>query len=72
MHLAGRDDVVVGVLLLEHEPHRLDVVAGKTPVALRVEVAQAQLVGETELAAHGPVGDLAGHELQSRAAATRG
>ena len=40
VRLAGRDHVVVGLVLLEHQPHRLDVVAGEAPVALGVEVAQ--------------------------------
>ena len=65
--LAGRDHVVVGLVRLEHQPHRLDVVAGEAPVALRVEVAQAQLVGEAELDARDAVRDLAGHELEPAA-----
>ena len=40
--LARGDDVVVRLVLLEHEPHRLDVVAGEAPVALRVEVAERE------------------------------
>ena len=44
VRLAGGDDVVVGLLLLEHQPHRLDVVAGEAPVALGVEVAEEQLL----------------------------
>src|SRR5918994_478912 len=47
--LAGGDHVVVGLILLEHEPHRLDVVAGVAPVALGVDVPHAQLVGQPEL-----------------------
>ena len=43
VRLAGGDDVVVGLVLLEHQPHGLDVVAGEAPVALGVEVAEAQL-----------------------------
>ena len=31
---AGRDDVVVRLVLLQHQPHRADVVAGEAPVAL--------------------------------------
>ena len=53
--LARRDHVVLGLALLEHQPHRLDVVAGEAPVALRVEVAEAQLVGEAELDARDAV-----------------
>src|SRR5919106_1658996 len=63
--LAGGDHVVVGRVLLEHQPHGLDVVAGVTPVALGLEVPEAQLVGEPELDAGGAVGDLAGHELEA-------
>ena len=43
VRLAGGSDVVVGRVLLQHPPHHLDVVAGEAPVALGVEVAQAQL-----------------------------
>ena len=44
--LARADDVVPRFGLLQHPPHRLDVVAGEAPVAARVEVAQPQLGGE--------------------------
>ena len=47
--LAGGDHVVVGLVLLQHQPHGLDVVAGEAPVALGVEVAEPQLVGQAEL-----------------------
>ena len=46
-------DEVVGLVVLEHQPHRFHVVAGETPVTLGVEVAEAQLGG---LAVH-DVGD---------------
>ena len=41
--LAGRDHVVLGVVSLEHQPHRFDVVLRVAPVAFGVEVAEAQL-----------------------------
>jgi len=59
---AGRNDVVVGLLLLKHQPHRPHVVAGKTPVTLRVEIAEVELVLQAELDAGGGPGDLSGHE----------
>ncbi len=62
MALPGGDDVVLGLVLLEHQPHGLDVVAGEAPVALGVEVAQVELVLEAELDAGGGPGDLAGDE----------
>src|SRR5688572_15409898 len=60
--LAGGDDEVLGLSLLEHEPHGLDVVAGESPVALGVEVAEEELLLEAELDAGGSAGDLAGDE----------
>ena len=66
MRLAGRDHVVDRrVVLLQHQPHRAHVVAGEAPVALRVEVAEAELVRQPELDARDAVGDLARHELEA-------
>ena len=62
MRFAGGDDVVVGLLLLEHEPHRADVVAGEAPIALGVEVAHDEFLLQAFLDARGSQGDLAGHE----------
>ena len=41
-----------------HQPHRLDIVAGKSPVAFGIEVAQEELVLQTELDASGGAHDL--------------
>ena len=38
--LVGGNDIVIWGVLLQHEPHHLDIVAGVAPVALRVQVAQ--------------------------------
>src|SRR6266496_2640363 len=46
---SGRDDVVVGLVMLEHHPHRLDIVAREAPVALGVQVAEVQLLLEAVL-----------------------
>ena len=40
VHLAGRDDVIVRLRLLEHQPHRLDVLGRVAPVAVGVEIAE--------------------------------
>ena len=64
VRLAGRDHVVVRLVLLEHQPHRLDVVARIAPVALGVQVAEAELVGQPQLDPRHAVADLAGHELE--------
>ena len=44
--LAGGDDEVLRLVLLQHQPLRLDVVAGMAPVAQGVEVAEVQAVLE--------------------------
>ena len=67
VRLAGGDDVVIGLLLLQHEVHGAHVVAGESPVALGVEVAQRQLLLEAELDLGHSVGDLAGDELHAAA-----
>ena len=67
MALAGRHDVVVGRRLLEHEPHRADVVPGKSPVAVRLEVAEVELLLDPELDSGDPVRYLARDELEAAA-----
>src|SRR5919106_5786454 len=65
--LACGDHEVVGLVLLEHEPHGLDVVLGIAPIALRVEVAEGKLLLQPELDRCCSVGDLAGDELEAPA-----
>src|SRR5262245_21052029 len=57
--------VVVRLFLLEHEPHRLHVIAGVAPVAPCLEVAEPQLTLEPVLDARHPIGDLARDELEA-------
>ncbi len=65
VRLAGGDHVVVRLGLLEHQPHRLDVVLGVAPVTLCVEVAEGQLALKAELDGGRGMGDLARDELQT-------
>jgi hypothetical protein len=67
VRLAGGDDVVGRFRLLEHPPHRLHVVAGEAPVALRVDVAEVQLGGRAAGDAGDAVADLARDELAAAA-----
>ena len=62
MGLARRDDVVVRLVLLKHQPHGLDVVAGEAPVALGVEVSHDELLLQPFLDPGGTERDLAGDE----------
>ena len=45
--LAGGDDEILGLLLLQHQPLRSHVVAGVTPVAPRIEIAEIQSLLQT-------------------------
>lgn len=40
--LAGANDKVIGLLLLQHKPHAVDVVPGMAPVAFGVQISQQQ------------------------------
>src|SRR5439155_8300741 len=64
---AGGDDEILRPVLLEHEPHRADVVAGEAPVAVRVEVADRERTGEAELDARYAVGHFARDEFDPAA-----
>mmetsp|Transcript_139531 Transcript_139531/g.339000 ORF Transcript_139531/g.339000 Transcript_139531/m.339000 type:complete len:359 (+) Transcript_139531:274-1350(+) len=42
VRLPGRDDVIVRLVLLQHLPHALDVIARVAPIALRVHVSEVE------------------------------
>ena len=44
MHFSGGNDEVFGGVVLQDEPHALDVVFGISPVAPGIQIAQIQLV----------------------------
>lgn len=46
MHFSGGNDEVFGGVVLQDEPHALDVVFGISPVASGIQIAQIQLVLE--------------------------
>jgi len=49
MTLAGSNDKVVRLGLLQHQPHRFDVVAGETPIAFGAKIAESELVWSPSL-----------------------
>src|SRR5215471_299767 len=49
MSFAGGDHKVIGLRLLQHEPHGADVVACKTPISPGVKVPHLELVDQPEL-----------------------
>ena len=68
----GRDQVVIRVILLEHQPHGMDIVGRVSPVAPRFQVAQAQFVLHPQLDTRHRVGDLARDEFQAAARDSHG
>src|SRR5258706_276499 len=64
---AGAHDVAPRWGGLQHPPHRVDVVAGVAPVALRVQVAEPELLREPQFDPGHAVGDLAADELDPAA-----
>ena len=65
MGFVGRDNEVSGLILLQHSPHRVDIITGKAPVALRVEIAKTDFSIEAELDPGDAVGDLASDEFEA-------
>src|SRR5205085_3846152 len=71
VRFARRDDEVVGGIDLHHEPHRLDVVTGEAPVTFRLEVAEEELVLQTELDASRHARDLSRDKCFANRKSTR-
>src|SRR5471030_296174 len=44
MRLARADDAVAGFVVLEHQPHRADIIGGVAPVPARIEIAEIELI----------------------------
>ena len=63
----GRDHEVVGLILLEHEPHRADVIAGEAPIPFGFEIPHRQLARYAERDSSRAVRHLASYELESPA-----
>ena len=62
MGLAGGEYVVVGLVLLQHQPHALHIFPGMSPVALGIEVAEIKFAVAPEMNGSHGAGDFAGDE----------
>src|SRR5271166_2971335 len=62
---AGGDHVVVRRVLLQHQPHSLDIVPRVAPVAHRLEIAERQLSGQAQFDARNAVRNLTGDKLDT-------
>src|SRR5678816_1246246 len=60
VRLVGGDQVIVRHRLLHHQPHRPNVVSGKTPVSGSVQISHRELLLKSELDAGDTVADLPG------------
>src|SRR5712671_172411 len=65
MRQAGGDYVVFRHVLLQHQPHRTNIIAGKTPVALDVEITHAKFVLQPEFNASHVVTDSTSYKLDA-------
>ena len=63
MLLAGGDDEVLRLLLLQNQPHALDVILGIAPVPEGIHVAQLQMILKALGDPPGGQGDLPGDEV---------
>src|SRR5256712_7850945 len=59
----GGDDVIIGPVLLQHHPHRFDVVFGVAPIALGIEISEPESCGALGEDGGDTTGDLARHEV---------
>src|SRR6266480_1146167 len=59
----GGDDVIIGFVLLQHHPHRLDVILGVAPVALGIEIPEPEFCGALGEDGGNAPGYLARHEV---------
>src|SRR3984957_21185872 len=60
-----RNHKITGLGLLEHGPHGFYIVSCKTPIALCVDVSEAQFLAQAEINSRHRVGDLAGYKLNA-------
>ena len=59
---AGGDDKIAGFGMLQHHPHGFDVIAGETPIAAGVEIAEIKFFLQPGFDAAEGAGDFAGDE----------
>src|ERR1051326_1651112 len=59
MSLARGDDIILRLILLHHQPHRLDIFLGVSPVAFCVQVSEIDGILQPSLDARKTPGDLA-------------
>jgi len=62
MSLPGADNVIIGLILLKHEPHGFDIIRSIAPIPFGIEVAEIELLFLACEDARQPVGNLSRDE----------
>ena len=60
--LPGRDNKILGLLLLQHQPLHLNIIFGVAPVAQGVQIAEKQAILQAELDARQRARNFSGNE----------
>ncbi len=63
VELAGSEDVIIRLALLEREPHAADIIAGMAPIAFGGGVAEQQFLFAAQFDGGGGAADFAGDEI---------
>ena len=58
-------NIIVGFVLLKHEPHGTDIVSRVPPIALGIEIPKLQFVGKSKFDPRHAVRDLSCHKFDS-------
>ncbi|KQO67479.1 hypothetical protein ASF18_12680 [Methylobacterium sp. Leaf89] len=61
----GRDYIIIRRVLLQHHPHRTDVIFCMPPVTLRIDIAETKFLGKPELDPSHAISDLPRDELHT-------
>ena len=63
MRFAGSHDVIVGSFMLQHEPHRLDIILGASPISSAFKIAKHDFIIEMSRDSGRSARDLASNEI---------
>ena len=65
IRLTGADHKVIGLIELQHAPHGIDVIPGKSPVATSLEISESQFVLKPKFDARHGIGDLTRDDFET-------
>jgi hypothetical protein len=62
VHFPGGNDIIVGLVLLEHQPHGLDIFGSIAPVAQGIKIAKIKAILQAAMNARDRHGDFTGNK----------